>query len=583
VLIERQARITRLVLGIVVVAVIGGGGYAVSRLGERRELSGAARGGPAPESRPIACETRPECDSAPTASRAAPPPDVHADQTIAAIVGDRSRFTPDTVQLAWDAAKALRAEAASWDSQGVPRSEVNRLLAAALDTEKWILGVRPSFQELRDFRGEVRWPEVLGGFDDFGLRFLTKAEAARFERLSREFDKVADHNQGWIVRAEYEANAAPLVTKAREAHRAFDAMLETPIGRAARAVEIRDLAALRTDLPTVRFRPFYFLPYVLLVEQDDRWEEQDPAARIARTLLGLRESFFEAYAAKAGLARQHQRPVPVVLFTDRDAYHRYRAARKSPDVLGTEAHFEPAMERLVLHADCALATLLHEGMHQLIRANIRAPLATYAQSLWFHEGFAEWFAGSREAGPAADGLPRFEPGFLLESDVEPGRFLGPIAILRGTPRGARIPLRQLLEMMLKDRDRLEEEGASGIAKIHLVYAQGWFLIYFLNHFAVDAHGVVQVGARGAYEDVWLAYLRRELAGASGAPTFLETLREAGLPLERLEREMNAYADFVAAKVAKGHVRDRQLVPWSEAPKTDGKPAATASDDRLPVK
>src|SRR4029079_7518815 len=102
------------------------------------------------------------------------------------------------------------------------------------------------------------------------------------------------------------------------------------------------------------------------------------------------------YGNAMGLVPDDQRPVPAVVFTSREAYHHYRSAKKEPDFAGTEAHFEPKFERLVLHHDCAPSTLLHEATHQLIRANVRAPLTTYKQAFWFHEGVAEWFAGSRQ-------------------------------------------------------------------------------------------------------------------------------------------------------------------------------------------
>jgi hypothetical protein len=310
----------------------------------------------------------------------------------------------------------------------------------------------------------------------------------------------------------------------------------------------------------VRFRAFYHLPYVMLVERDARWEEADPAAAFARRLHGLRRAFFDLYGAALGVAPDRHRPVPVVVFASREAYHRYLAARGERDVLGTEAHFEPKDERLVLHAECRLATILHEGTHQLVRANIRAPLETYAQSFWFHEGVAEWFAGSRELGDGPDGVPRYEPGSLLRRDVEPGAFLGPLAILRGIPPAQRTPIDKLAGIMLKDRDTFSTQGEVGSRKIVRIYAEGWFLIYFLNHFEIDAAGVVQVGAPGRYRDLWIAYLKREMAGESGAKALLEVIREAGVPLDRLERERAAYLEFVLRKLARGEVADQKLVP-----------------------
>ena len=134
--------------------------------------------------------------------------------------------------------------------------------------------------------------------------------------------------------------------------------------------------------------------------------------------------------------------------------------------------------------------------------------------------------------------------------------------------------------MLQDRDKIAGATADGANRIRLVYAQGWFLIYFLDHFSADAHGIVELGAPGVYRDAWLRYLKREMDGASGKAAFLEALAPSGVDLAKLEREMNAYLDCVIRKVAKGHVRDQKLVRWNEVEAAGSRPAAAEDDDRL---
>jgi hypothetical protein len=556
---EQQARVTRFVLGILVLAVLGGAGWGVTWLRKVREE--ARRNEeldamlPGPSTRAAATE------SAPATSRASRPSRVYRpDETIAAL---RAKHEDGSVESAWRASKELRAEAAAWRAEGAPESDVNRLLAAVLDLESGILKARPAFAELRAARGEVRWPEVMGEFEDLDTRFLTKTEAGRLARASSQFDQVAAASHGWISGAEYEASAGPLVKKALTGRAGFDAMLATVSGRAARQLEIRELSALRNLLPATRFRSFFHLPYVMIVEQDDGWDEEDPAREVARILLGERKTFLDAFAGPIGLTPERQREASVVIFKTRESYHGYCVRRKLKDVLGTEAHFEPTHdppgERLVVHRDCALATLLHEGAHQLIHAHVRAPLLTQVQAFWFHEGAAEWFAGSRRIADGPDGLPRFEIGLLLQNDVEPGAFLGPIAILKATPAGKRLPLKQLLGLKLSDRDAMAARGAEGLEKVRLVYAQGWFLIYFLNHFSVDTSGTVQFGAKGKYRDVWIDVLRRELAGSSGEEAFLAALAYGKASFDAVEKEMNAYLELVIRKVSKGEFRDQKLI------------------------
>jgi hypothetical protein len=565
---ERDARILRIAAGSMVVVVLAAAGWGVTWMRKRRaesdrdfkeaqqNLQAVLDASTADLPEPQAAETAPTTQ----------PREFRADATITAI---RAQHQDGSVQGVWRASQALRAEAAAWTKQGAPETEINKLLAAVLDGENWILRTKPSFPELRKARGETRWPEILGDYEDLDARFLTKAESARLTRVLKQFEQLADGNEGWVVLADYEATAAPLVRRALDFRRDFDAMLGTRVGRAARETEIRELAELRNVLPGARFRVFYHLPHVLIVELEDRWEESEEALRVARLLLGLRKTFFEVYGSAMGLKPDDQRPVPVIVFTTREAYHHYGSARKMKDVAGTEAHFEPKSERLVLHHDCATSTLLHEGTHQLIRANIPRPLETYQQSFWFHEGVAEWFAGARQLADGPDGLPRFQIGLLLPNDVERREFLGPLAVIGEVPKANRFSLDELLGLMLRDREKLAVESASGQKRIRLVYAQGWFLIYFLDHFAVDSKGIVQVGAPGRYRDVWLRYLKREMEGVSGKKAFLEVLGSSGANLAAIEADLDAYLGFVTRKLAKGEVRDQQLVP-----------AANPEDDRL---
>src|SRR5262245_14226562 len=220
---DRQARITRLVLGLLVLGALAGAGCGVSRL--RKQRGYAATESPRAASRPDAPESAPaQAETAPATSPTTRASSFHADKKIAelkAIADDGS------VESMWQAALALRAEAAAWEAGGAPEREVNKHLAAALDAESWILEKKPGFPEIRAARGEVRLTETLGDFEDFDTRFLTKADGERLNAALKSLAKAAARNHGWVVVKDWEAVAKPLVEKAVASRKDWEEALKT--------------------------------------------------------------------------------------------------------------------------------------------------------------------------------------------------------------------------------------------------------------------------------------------------------------------------------------------------------------------
>jgi hypothetical protein len=117
-------------------------------------------------------------------------------------------------------------------------------------------------------------------------------------------------------------------------------------------------------------------------------------------------------------------------------------------------------------------------------------------------------------------------------------------------------------------------------KIGLVYAQGWFLIYFLNHFNVDENGMVNIGAKGKYADGWAEYLKAELTGKTGRKVFMECLKLDDAGVQKMNGEFREYFDFVMRKRNLGQVQDKKLIPWDQYVNQKGKKTGEKEDDFL---
>jgi hypothetical protein len=212
--------------------------------------------------------------------------------------------------------------------------------------------------------------------------------------------------------------------------------------------------------------------------------------------------------------------------------------------------------------------IIHEGTHQVFDKYTKNMLKHEKQSFWFQEGIAEWFGGSnRLQGP--DGAWRYETGMLLDGRLDSWRAL---------ENGA-FSLDELVQQTYAKRnDYIASPG--GQSKIGLVYAQGWFLIYFLNHFDVGPDGLVRIGKRGKYADGWDEYLKAELNGRTGKKVFMECLKLDDAGLAKMDAEFKNYFEFVMRKRNLGQVKEKKLIPWNEYVNKKGVKTGEREDDLL---
>ncbi len=114
----------------------------------------------------------------------------------------------------------------------------------------------------------------------------------------------------------------------------------------------------------------------------------------------------------------------------------------------------------------------------------------------------------------------------------------------------------------------------------MVYAQGWFFVYFLTHFEVTEKGIVKIGEHGKYYAGWTRYLKAELDGKWDQNLFANSMGLDDAGMKKMEVELNAYLEWMLRKLRKGHFKDQRILPWNAVPAQPGKPAATEEDDRL---
>ena len=320
-----------------------------------------------------------------------------------------------------------------------------------------------------------------------------------------------------------------------------------------------------------------FKPYVIIIERDKGWQETDVIQQKSEPLLELLRSFYESYAEVLGL-KEIEKPVPVVIFKKLNAYLDYAKRRGvSPQAIG---HFEHETGRLILSDETETDTLLHEGTHQIIAFNTSNASANFlARPYWFEEGIAEFFAASFRTVDPKTKAWRYEIGNLLQV----GRLNG----WQQTKKKA-YKLYDLMGLTYRDRQKNTSAGDEDLNQF--AYSQGWFLIYFLNNFDVDAEGVVKIGAPGKYKKPWLEFFKKTFAGRWDRDTLLGCLGmlkpdgkldEAKFAV--LEGEFNAYFEWVNRKIAmssSGHIKERRLVPWTETVSRKGNKTGEKVDDML---
>jgi hypothetical protein len=476
-------------------------------------------------------------------------------------------YPPAEADGAWSLQAQLDAAAAEWESQKAPAPAVVELREAAKKYRDETLKLAPDHAEARALRGEVKYLNELEAFVSVPWIPEFERDAVRKAHLAI----LRDASAGWVKKKEMDERVRPLLAKYEGEKKKRDDLMASPFGQEAQKLldgTLADLHKLFED--KVKFQGFIEKPYVVFVEENTSWNPSHAAKACVDPLLELEETFFEQFKA-FGLTRIDQ-PVPVLFFRSRDTYVDYGVRKKEPVGPQVLAYFEWLSKRLVLHDECDFTTRLHEGTHQLFSAYAKQPdsagdvVAQFQkQSYWFQEGIAEWFGGATRIN--AGGKWKYEVGML-----QPDRLLQTLDTEMG--RKSRFRLRDLLNLTYRSRTGILPH------QHFLVYAQGWLLVYFCNHYDVDAQGRVLFGKRGRYADGWDKYLRAELEGRTGRQVFMECLGLDDAGLKKMDEEFAAYGEWVIYKLRNLHVKDKRLVPYDQYENHKGQKTGEPEDDLL---
>jgi hypothetical protein len=464
----------------------------------------------------------------------------------------------------WALAKKLKAEAAAWRDKLAPETALEDLAHAREIAMEDVVKLDPDHAEARAARLEVKYNNELDPFFDAAYLSDSDRDLVRKNRLSLQ--TLAGSNGGWVSKKQFDLQAAPLVDRLSALQAEAEKLAASPFGKAAKNLEAETLAYLSKQLGgKTAFRAFIHKPYVIFVEENAGWSPMTEAKTLFSPLKAILDAFLREFG---GLGLEPlEMPVPVVYFVSEERYGEYN---KSIGNVGMNvlAHYEPTSGRLVLNRGVNHEVVIHEGTHQIFDKYTKNMLPHPRQSFWFQEGIAEWFGGSNRL-QAKDGSWTYETGVLLEGRLGEWRTL----------EEHEFKLADLLQQTYTKRNEYMIQP-DGQKKIGLVYAQGWFFIYFMNHFNVGADGMVKIGQKGKYADGWSEYLKSELNGKTGKKVFMECLKLDDAALERMHREYVDYFKFVVRKQNLGQVKDKKLVAWDQYVNKKGQKTGEKDDDLL---
>ena len=310
----------------------------------------------------------------------------------------------------------------------------------------------------------------MGEFEDLDTRFLTKAEAERLARRIKQFEQVAGANHGWIADAEYEAVAGPLVKKALAGRQAFDAMLGTRVGQSGPRARDPRARGAKNGAPRRRGSAASSISPTCCSSSRTSAGRNGGAGRASRaccsacarrssrSTAGPWASCRTTSGACPSSSSRRARPTTGTVRAEGARRRQHRGA------LRTEAP-----ERLVLHHDCAPATLLHEA-HPPAHPRERARAS--------HDLRAELLVPRRRRRvvrrePPGRGRPGRAPpvgdrAASRATTSRAGGFLGPLAILNGdaareadpAPEAARAHAAGSRKIARRHRRRRERSGWS---------------------------------------------------------------------------------------------------------------------------
>ncbi len=442
--------------------------------------------------------------------------------------------------------EALKAEPGKESERKMFESRVEQCLLKAV-------GLRPDFEPARprlEALGHVYFslPEAEAWVEATHLpKRLRDSVEICLEELRPHLPDGA--RSGWIT-GPAAAKYGPFFAEARAFDRAVDERDSDPWYQNALRVAERFEAELgdklRRDDVDRAFEPVIVRPYLVLVQKDKSGKELDHGYEAALNLRSLHEAWVDRFGGKIEM-RPFTNPIPVLLLYSHDDYVVYqrRGDTLIPTVIMSAGHFEPWNGRLVVYRsspDELRNTLFHEGTHQLVYYNNVSKLEHQAeQSMWFDEGIAEYFGGNGTKDGSyneALGLWKYEPGRINTSRLD---FLGSTRA-----RNEFMPIAELVKISRALWNRDQQDPTRGRWS-QLTYAEGWALIYFLNHYD-----------NGRYAADFVAYMKEELKGNSGIDGFTSVFGKHGL--EKLDGEFGAFVDMIVQKHKDGKIVNGRIIP-----------------------
>ncbi|MCA9321073.1 MAG: DUF1570 domain-containing protein, partial [Planctomycetes bacterium] len=463
-------------------------------------------------------------------------------------------------------------------------SQADQGLAAALEPGLRILredALRKNPDDA-DLRRQLGWVELNVDFDAMRAMpwMVADEDAEAIDDLETKVSKIAKKigTTRWLPPSTSAASdLAQLEARIAERKAAYEERMMDPFEQA--AAKVADLA--RDDLKKNFSQSYQWIsythkPYVFLIEKDLAWDESKVGEQKAEMLEQLYDLFYREYRELLGL-QDITDPVPVICFKKHKAYAQYAA--KTGLGSGAVGHFEHTSGRLFVSDETERDTLFHEGTHQLIAYNTRGRMMAdfLSRSYWFQEGVAEYFGATSVSIDPDTKAWKYEMGLLQE---------GRLSYWRQNEAKA-YSLWDLLAITYRTRE--ENKGAGDEDFNLFAYSQGWFLIYFLNNFAVDAEGMVQLKpTKSKYHDGWRKYFQGELQGKTGRDFFLECMGLMGADGQRdeakwaaFEKDFNAYYEWMNYKTSlKYHVKDRRMIPWDQVQNIREKKIGEKDNDML---
>ncbi len=288
------------------------------------------------------------------------------------------------------------------------------------------------------------------------------------------------------------------------------------------------------------FDPFIVRPYLILVQKDPKERSVDRAYEIVQMLRTLEDTWRRRYAKEIDFSGSMSAP-PVIFLRSREDYVKYQQRHETVPVLSA-GHYEPTERRIIIYKSTEedeRNVIFHEGTHMLFdhKNAVKDAEVQSKQSMWFSEGIAEYFGGhgkSAERDPVT-GSVVYEPGRINDTRMIT------LTLARAMKR-----LIKFDELVAITREEWSKKNNKDHLWAELTYAQGWALVYYLNH-----------GEGGKYAKDWLEYMRMELNGKSGMEAFKQVFGKYGL--DTIEKGYLGFLDFVLKKHREKKIVEGKIV------------------------